>query len=177
MATTEPIRQISEIEKLKNYFLEKGENRNYAMVTIGMNTTLRISDILNLTWADVYNEQKGVYKKHLRVLEQKTGKENIVALNDMVINALELLRIQQKNCYMSYFIFQSRCGNNRPICRSRAYMIIRTAAQELGIEGIISCHSLRKTFGYQAWKKVYHLPLSWKFIIIHHLKLLKDTYQ
>ena len=46
MGTTQPIRRLEDVQKLKNYFLQKNEIRNYAMVTIGLNTALRISDIL-----------------------------------------------------------------------------------------------------------------------------------
>jgi integrase len=50
------------------------------------------------------------------------------------------------------YIFVSRNGANRHICRSQAWRIIKKAAAALGIEGRISCHSLRKTFGYCAWQ-------------------------
>ena len=49
------------------------------------------------------------------------------------------------------YIFQSRIGNNQHIGRNRAYVLIKKAWSDLGYEGNISCHSLRKSFGYHAW--------------------------
>lgn len=47
MAQTQPIRNTEEIEQLKNYYLKDNPNmRNYALITTGLNTALRISDIL-----------------------------------------------------------------------------------------------------------------------------------
>lgn len=34
MATTQPIRSQGEIDSLKEYFLKKGEIRNYVLITI-----------------------------------------------------------------------------------------------------------------------------------------------
>ena len=47
----------------------------------------------------------------------------------------------------------SRKGENQPLTRFSVYSIIKKASQVLGFEDNISCHSLRKTFGYQAWKQ------------------------
>ena len=40
----------------------------------------------------------------------------------------------------------------QPLSRYQAYRIVRKAAEAVGIEDVIRCHSLRKTFGYHAWK-------------------------
>ena len=37
--------------------------------------------------------------------------------------------------------------------RYQAYRIIRKAAESVGLPEHVSCHSLRKTFGYHAWKQ------------------------
>ena len=50
------------------------------------------------------------------------------------------------------YIFKSRKGINRPISRSRAYSIFSTVSFALSDVEKFSCHSLRKTFGYHAWK-------------------------
>lgn len=152
MSTTQPIKQPEEITKLKSFFREKNDLRNFVMIVMGMNTALRISDLLNLRWKSVYDPQKRKYYKHVQLVEQKTGKTNIIALNQAVTDALEELR-QVCHPLQEDYIFQSRTGENRPITRNQAYKIINRAARDLGLEGNISCHSLRKTFGYQAWKK------------------------
>ncbi len=42
---------------------------------------------------------------------------------------------------------------DRHLSRYQAYRIIQAITQAVPIEGHISCHSLRKTFGYHAWKQ------------------------
>ena len=55
MCKTDPIKNTEDIKRLKNYFLLKSQHRNYAMVTVALNTSLRIGDLLGLIWKDVYN--------------------------------------------------------------------------------------------------------------------------
>ena len=150
---TQPIKDIQQINELKNYFLEKGETRNYTLVVMGLNTSLRISDMLSLKWKDVYNFRINAYRQHIELIEQKTGQNTIIALNESVIEALEVFKGNIEQIVPDLYIFKSRVGENRPISRNRAFHIIKEASEELGIESNIACHSLRKTFGYQAWKQ------------------------
>ena len=153
MGKTQPLKELEQISALKDYFLERGEIRNYALIVVGLNTSLRISDILTLQWQDVYNYQKGTYRQHIHVVEKKTQKNNSVAINACIIEVLELLKTTHENITPETFLFTSRKGENQPITRHSAYTIIKKASQVLGFEENISCHSLRKTFGYQAWKQ------------------------
>ena len=62
---TSPIRTKEEIEKMKDYYLTKSHFRDYALFVIGINTALRISDLLRLRWRDVYDAQTRRYKNHI----------------------------------------------------------------------------------------------------------------
>lgn len=53
MAATEAIRDKKQLKVLANYFIGRGQLRNYAMVVVDACTTLRISDLLRLRWSDV----------------------------------------------------------------------------------------------------------------------------
>ena len=75
MAKTEPIRNIQDIKKLKEYFKKNNRSRDYLLFTLGVNTALRISDILCLRYNDVIDFESGKVKKHLNLKEQKTGKD------------------------------------------------------------------------------------------------------
>ena len=160
MKTTQPVRDIVELKKIKKYYREvKPNKRNFLLIICGLNTALRISDILKLRWKDVYNENLLSSKSHIDVKEQKTGKKTIVFINNNLKEALasflkDIIAKKGKLCdVMEQFIFLGQKSTDKPISRIQAFRIISEAAKKCLLSHKVSCHSLRKTFGYHAWKK------------------------
>ena len=160
MKTTQPVRDIVELKKIKKYYREvKPNKRNSLLVVCGLNTALRISDILKLRWKDVYNENLLSFKSHIDVKEQKTGKKTTVFINNNLKEALasflkDIIAKKGKLCdVMEQFIFLGQKSTDKPISRIQAFRIISEAAKKCLLSHKVSCHSLRKTFGYHAWKK------------------------
>ena len=149
MAMAEPIRDKKELKKIVEYYLKMGQLRNYVLVVMGVHTALRISDLLSLTWNDVYDSEQDKFCSHITLTERKTGKEKTLALNKAVITALKL--------YLPYkrgdFIFANNRKDAAAISRIQAYRVIKSASEAIRTTARISCHSLRKTFGYHAWRK------------------------
>lgn len=151
MATTQPIKDVKELEELKDYYLTKQHNyRNYALFVLGINTALRIGDILSLTWNDVLDFNRRCFRNHITVKEHKTGKENRIAINENVKDALKIYLQNLSAIRPSQYIFPGRNGD-KPLSREQAFRIIKNACSTLHLSDNISCHSLRKTFGYHAW--------------------------
>ena len=148
MSTTDPIRDHKQLRKLTDYFLERKQYRNYVLIVLGTCTALRISDLLTLRWEDVYDFPKGKYRSHIELTEKKTRKRKRIPITPEIREALKLyFPYRQGN-----FIFSNGRKKEKPISRVQAWRIIHHAANEVGIDGNIACHSLRKTFGYFAWK-------------------------
>lgn len=154
MGTTEPIKNKQDLIKFKSYYESvHPDSRNALLITIGLNTALRIGDILKLKWKDVFDFEKGKIKQHIRVQEQKTGKLNIIAINSLLRDRLALFREENADMQRDDYLFQSKKRKGQPLSRFQAFRITREAAEHVGLEEHISCHSLRKTFGYHAWKQ------------------------
>ena len=149
MSATQPIRSKHQIRELAGYFLGRGELRNHLLVVLGVHTALRISDLLHLTWDDVYDFERGRFRESVTLVEQKTHKAKTVALNRRVLSAL---RLCLQSAWRGGVLLESRKGRNRAISRVQAYRILRAGAEALAFAGRVSCHSLRKTFGYHLWK-------------------------
>ncbi len=152
MATTQPIRDKKQVKEILQYYHRKKQWRNYVLIALGLYTALRISDLLTLTWDSVYDFHGKQFRSHICITEKKTGKAKAIALN---AEALEILRqyfCVYKQVEKDNFLFASKRKFKTPISRIQAWRIIREAAEAVGLEGTISCHSLRKTFGYHAWK-------------------------
>lgn len=94
MERVEPIRSEKKIQDLKRYLFGAGNMRNYALIVLGLNSVLRISDMLSLTWEDVYDFQEGEFKSHVYIKEMKTNKPKKILLNK---NAKEALQKLQKD--------------------------------------------------------------------------------
>ncbi len=137
MQTVQPIRDRNDIEKMKNV-LKKDSYRNYMIFLLGINTGLRISDLLKLRVVDVQD------RTHITIVEEKTKKVKRFFINPHLKKELDkyIVGLQDEE-----YLFTSRNGVNRPITRVQAYRILNKAAQKVGLNEI-GTHSLRKTFGY-----------------------------
>lgn len=153
MCTTQPIRNAEQLKSFKEYYhSEKPDARNYLLIVIGLNSALRISDILNLTYGDVYDYSKKEWKSHISIREQKTGKQNCIYMNQEIRETLEQYAVPSLHDSSSW-LFGSQRQQTHPLSRYQAYRIVKNAGIYAGIDQNISCHSLRKTFGYHAWKQ------------------------
>lgn len=141
MNYVEPIRSKDDIQAIKDYLYEWNE-RNYMLFVFGINTGLRISDFVKLRVKDVSGW-------HIRLRERKTGKEKRIKITPVLKKELRQY-VQDKKAHQ--FLFPSRKGSNKPLTRQAAYLIIKMAAEELGIENV-GTHTMRKTFGYHYYKK------------------------
>ncbi len=142
MNYVQPIRDPEKIEAVKQELLKNGY-RDYLLFVIGINTGLRIGDILSLQVADIKN------KDHLCIAEEKTGKTKRHFINDHLKRDIDAyIRNMDDNDYL----FPSRNGTNKPISRVQAYRILNKAAANVGIQEI-GTHTLRKTYGYHQYQR------------------------
>lgn len=140
MNKVQPIRDVAKIEEMKNV-LKKSSYRDYFLFVFGINTGLRITDILDLRVKDVKN------KNYLTLKEGKTNKAKTLLINDTLKYEIQKYIIGMND---QDYLFPSQKGGH--IGRVRAYEILKKASNEIGIENV-GTHTLRKTFGYWHYKK------------------------
>jgi len=140
MKIVQPIRSKTKINEMKIELKKKG-TRDYLLFVTGINTGLRISDIIKLKVLDVLNEDRTV-KSHICIIEKKTSKRKRFKINDTLSREFAEYC---KNLKMSDYLFFSRKGDNEPITRVQAYRLLNTVALKIGLEEI-GTHTLRKTF-------------------------------
>ena len=80
MYEVEPIRSKLKVMAIKA-FLKDRSARDYLLFCLGINTALRVSDLLKLRVKDVV-DGAGQVKKVLRIREGKTGKERRIEVNE-----------------------------------------------------------------------------------------------
>ena len=145
----EAIKNVRDISKIKQFLLGKKSKRDYLLFVLGINTGLRIGDLLSLKVADVIDEA-GNIKRAVNIVEQKTRKQKEFELNKSAREAIRLYLEELDISDGSIYLFESRKGENAITTRS-AHKIIKTTLRELGIKGNYGTHSLRKTFGYHRY--------------------------
>jgi len=141
-SAVEPIRDIGKIQEIKDYLLHRSF-RDYFLFVFGINSGLRISDILPLRVLDVK------YTKHLKIKERKTKNIRKIIITHVLKNEIDKYTYRMAD---SDYLFPSQKGN-KPISRIHAWQIINTAAKACGVEGAIGTHTLRKTFGYHFYQQ------------------------
>ena len=156
MEYVQPIRDLNKIEEIKSILKENG-TRDLLLFCLGINTALRVSDLLKFKVGDVRG------KSHIELREQKTGKLKRFPLRGRL---LELIEEYIRNKSDSDYLFPSRNGSNKPLTRVMAYLIINKACRKVGIQERIGMHTLRKTFSYHHYK-VYKDVAILQYLLNH----------
>jgi site-specific recombinase XerD len=162
--TVDSIKSKREIQAVKNYL--SGKNlRDYTVFVVGINSALRVSDIVKLKGEDIFYEI-GELKKEIRLIEKKTSKQKVFPINQSMKKALlEYFEYIDKPSDDEY-IFKSRQGGNSPLSVKMAWRIFKDIRDNVKLSTHIGTHSMRKTFCFMAWKQ--GVPIETLMKILNH---------
>lgn len=153
MDFVDPIRDKKKIAQIKNLLRGQRRFRDLLLFTVGVNTALRVSDLLTLRIGHILDET-GVVVSQFVLREEKTGKRHEVVINDSIRTAFGeyLLAYPGAAAAPEHFLFFSLkpFDYTRHIDRRHVWELIATLCKEVGIAGNFGAHTLRKTWGYHA---------------------------
>ena len=146
----QPLRKPEEIDRMK-FAIERGNKgtpkrlalarRDVLIFLIGINTGLRVNDIVRLKVGDVRGRDSFI------IYEGKTEKKREVNIS-MIRQEIDQYT---ENMNKDNYLFKSQKGDKH-ITTTQVYRILNDAADYLGID-YVGTHTMRKTFGYHHYKQ------------------------
>ena len=111
---------------------------------VGVNLSLRISDLLKLKFADL-----NLAERSLQLVEAKTGKQKLIRLNGA---AIAIISRRQHEHPGDTWLFQVHCNRakDKPVSRVSVSRVFKEAGDVLGLS--INTHSMRKSRGMAMYK-------------------------
>ncbi len=92
MNFVEPIRDRKKIAQIKNLLRGQRRFRDLLLFAVGINTALRISDLLQLRIGDFLDDE-GRIRRRFWLKEQKRGKRHEVVINESIHAAFDEYRV------------------------------------------------------------------------------------
>ncbi len=138
----QPIRDLKQLEDMKWSLKRHCSQRDYILFLVGINTGLRIGDLLSLKIKDIKGKRKIILK------EGKTDKPRTLHLSNIYDELNEYI----KGLSGTEWLFPSRKGDKN-ISEVQAYRQLNKASSMIDIVDGIGTHTLRKTFGYWHYKQ------------------------
>jgi integrase len=143
----QPLRSKEKIEDMKWSLKKWCGQRDYILFLIGINSGLRIGDLVQLKVQQVKR------KKNITIKEGKTDKPRTINLGNIY---------EEIQSYIaeidSEWLFPSRQGESH-ITTTQAYRQLVKAAKMVDIDEGIGTHTMRKTFGYWFYKKTKDIEM------------------
>jgi integrase len=146
----EPIRDLKDIRAIKRLLADSP--RDLALFTIGINTSLRASDLARLTVGQLRDRRP---MDEIEVREKKTGKVRRITLNRACVDAIEG-QIKSQSCAAngshpflsndSHPFFASKKGGGLRV--SSVTRLVKSWCRTINLRGNYGSHTLRKTWGY-----------------------------
>lgn len=150
MKEVDPIESQADLALMYKFMIKFGHVREAHLLIIGCNVALRIGDLLQLTF-------KQLEESKTDLIEQKTGKGKTIKFNDTVFNHVKLLKQWYKDNYVEpELLFQSTSARTKgisPVSSSWVNRVLSAAADGAFLTYNVGTHSMRKTWGYNAYKR------------------------
>ncbi len=135
-----------EWDKMKTLVLKLERDGDYKfalLISCGCYLGLRISDLLQLRWSDVLDNE------YCHLIEKKTKKERKVTINPELSEILNRI-FKETNADESVYLFVNRFGN-KPISVQHVNSKLKEIFNHYQIKGQYSSHFMRKSLGRQVW--------------------------
>ena len=165
--TADPIKDLSDIDRICQWYLDEHRYRDYMFFIVGINFGLRVSDLLRLRFCDLINDDMS-FKREFLILEKKTKntrkvkRNRCIWINSSVIDAIMVYLEHTPDVSLNDYLFRSMSNNsrnnNRPMSRQTADVILKDVNNSLGLGIHMSTHTLRKTFAYHQMAMSNHDP-------------------
>ena len=153
--SVEPIRNLKDIKAIKRMLADNP--RDICIFTLGINTNLRASDILNIKVSQVRGS------KELAIKEKKTGKARRITLNKTVIEAISAILASGEYADADYLFL----GQRGPLTVPTLSRMVKVWCQAINLKGNYGSHTLRKTWGYHQ-RVTYGMGLPELMVCFNH---------
>lgn len=133
-----------EVDRLKDSLdLSKPEgHRNRAIIEVLFSCGLRVSELVNLKWSQLFREER-----FLRILG-KGSKERLVPISDLALHEIDNYLPWRNSLKIKPgeedYLFLNRRGSH--LTRTMVLIMLKQQAEEAGIQKTISPHTLRHSF-------------------------------
>lgn len=152
--------------------------RDALLVQLGLNTGLRVSEILGLRWRQLIRDgaPAPAFEIPRRSLKGgRSGNRRRVCTRRIPINAAAAAAIREyafaafgsAEPPLENYVFASRKKSPGVISRKQAHRIIASAAQRAGLEGTVAPHSLRRVFARACYHATGHDPVALQVLMGH----------
>ena len=151
--TVDPITSKKLIQEMHHRLAEHYSDRDALLFKTGINTLLRIGDLLRLRYTDIFFPG-GEFRNYVQLKEQKRQKQRRIRINKPLRQEIraytDKYSIEGKD-----YLFMSFTEPTKAYSRKTARAILKRCSMELGIENF-GTHSLRKTGAYFMYKGSGH---------------------
>ncbi|MGF1905324.1 tyrosine-type recombinase/integrase [Aliivibrio salmonicida] len=154
MQDVSPITDLNDLTAIYQHLQNNNRSREAELVMVGCNVALRISDLLQLKFSDIKKTHLSNRQvSYVDLKEKKTSKARQIILNDVAMSAIGRLKAANPT---DTYLFQAK-GNRvkntiKPVTRQYISDQLIKTKDALNLWYPFNTHSLRKTFGYHAYK-------------------------
>lgn len=155
MKDVSPIKDLDDVKAIYRRLQKYNKHREAELVMLGCNVALRISDLLKLRFDDIQEiEVNGKSVGYVELGEKKTRKAKKLTINESGMACVARLRKLNPDAVYLFETSGNRTkGERKPISRQYVSTQLIDVRESLGLNYRLNTHSLRKTFGYHAYKK------------------------